>query len=103
MTHYKIKEDQLHVYLCGEIELRKMRALFAEIASDPTFHCHLTQFWHTRGCDCEVLASNTLVDLARSTKTDTSTPTAVVAFIAESDLHFGLCHYAVLQAHAYTV
>ena len=91
MTHYKIKEHQLHVYLRGEIKIRKMRELFAEIASDPTFHCDLTQFWHTQGCNCETLPSNTLVDLARSTTTDTPTPTAVVAFIAESDLHFGLC------------
>ena len=91
MTHYTITEDQLHVYLRGEIEIGKMRQLFAEIEADPKFHCNLHQFWHTRECDCQALTSNTLVNLARSTRSNVPKPSAVVAFIAESDLHFGLC------------
>lgn len=91
MTHYQIRDDQLHVYLSGTVEAARLRELFVEIGQDPAFNCHMTQFWHTSAANCSNLETHALVELARDSAEQSQSTVPVIAFIAQSDLNYGLC------------
>ena len=91
MNRYEISTGQIDIFVNGALDSKILNKLFATIASDTRFRCELKQFWHFQEVDCSNLHPSCLRALGFALKEDTGQPYPQVAFIAETDLLFGLC------------
>ena len=91
MNRYDISPGQIDVFLNGTLDPATLSKLFATIASDRRFHCQLKQFWHLQDVDCSNFHSSCLPDLGHALKEEPGCPYPQVAFVAKTDLLFGLC------------
>ena len=91
MTRYDISPGQLDVFVNGALDAEILGDLFETIAGDPRFSCALKQFWHFQDVDCSNLRPSCLRALGLALKEEAGQSYPPVAFIAETDLLFGLC------------
>ena len=88
---FEISENQIDIFVTGVLDRDKLFALFAAIRRDPNFHCGLLQFWHLEDVDCSKIDSSFLSALGHGLSEDDDSSYPPVAFIAASDLLYGMC------------
>ena len=91
MNRYEISTGQIDIFVNGALDLEILGKLFETIARDMRFHCGLKQFWHFQEVDCSNLRSSCLRALGQALREDVGQSYPQVAFVAETDLLFGLC------------
>ena len=91
LNRYEISLGQIDIFVNGALERKTLGNLFEVIASDPRFRCDLNQFWHFQEVDCPTDDLSWLPALGLALEEDRRQTYPPVAFIAESDLLFGLC------------
>lgn len=89
--NFEISENQIDVFVTGVLDRDALFALFVAIRRDPNFHCGLLQFWHFENVDCSMIDSACLSALGHELSEDDDTSYPPVAFIAASDLLYGMC------------
>ena len=88
---FEISEQQIDIYVTGVLDRENLFELFADIRREPSFHCGLVQFWHLEDVDCSKIDSAFLSALGHGLSEDDSPSYPHVAFIAASDLLYGMC------------
>ena len=88
---FEISEQQIDIYVTGVLDRENLFELFANIRREPSFHCGLVQFWHLEDVDCSKIDSAFLSALGHGLSEDDSPSYPPVAFIAASDLLYGMC------------
>ena len=91
MNRYDISARQIDIFVNGALDSEILGNLFETIASDTRFRCDLRQFWHFQEVDCSNFQSSCLPALGLGLREDPGQAYPQVAFIAETDLLFGLC------------
>ena len=91
MTQFDISINQIDVFVNGVLDSATLEFLFTTIRNDTRFHCQLKQFWHFEKVDCSKLRSSCLFSWGRALDESVDQSYPQVAFIAESDVLYGMC------------
>ena len=91
MTRYNISPEQIDVFVNGALDPDVLHNLFGRISEDENFHCALKQFWHLQEVDCSNLETSSVTALGHALEDEPDQPFPPVAFIAQSDLVYGMC------------
>ena len=91
MNRYQISSRQIDIFVTGALDPNILNSLFETIARDRGFRCDLKQFWHFEAVDCANFQLASLPALGLALDEDRAEPYPQVAFIADTDLLFGLC------------
>ena len=91
VVKFEISENQIDIFVTGLLDRDNLFGLFEAIRGDDSFHCGLTQFWHFEDVDCSKIDSAFLSALGHGLSEDDDSSYPPVAFIAASDLLYGMC------------
>lgn len=91
MTRYQFSPGQIDIFVNGTLGSEVLSELFDTIARDAHFRCGLKQFWHFQEVDCSNFKSSCMANIGSVLLDNAKQRCPQVAFVAQSDLLYGLC------------